>query len=223
MTRPRQYEQRYNTLPPVRDAIESRLLAICSDLPHIDRITCRVKTPESFAKKADKLDAEGWPIYEAPLSQIQDQIGTRILVLYLSDIRKIEEAVLPHFQEAEHKAIEPGPASFGYFGEHWLLAIPNNLIPSMVDPEDVPPFFELQVKTLFQHAWSEAEHDLGYKSPQLLTPSQRRLFAYASAQAWGADRVFEELFGELVVEENTDGLTSTAQHKIRQQSGRRRG
>ena len=31
------------------------------------------------------------------------------------------------------------------------------------DRERTPRFFELQVKTLFQHAWSEASHDIAYK------------------------------------------------------------
>ncbi len=198
MTQSRSYEDRYSLLFPVRDALETRLSEICSNISHVDRVACRVKTPDSFAQKATKLDADGWPIYAAPLSQIQDQIGARILVLYLSDIRNVEEVVVPYFREAEHKTIEPSPTSFGYFGEHWVLALPNNIVPSTVDLDEVPPFFELQIKTLFQYAWSETEHDLGYKSTHFLTPSQRRLFAYASSHAWGADKVFEELIEELV-------------------------
>lgn len=59
----------------------------------------------------------------------------------------------------------------------------------------IPRVFELQVKTLFEHAWSEAEHDLGYKpGEQPLTPDQTHRLAYTSAQAWGADRMFDELF-----------------------------
>ncbi|WP_244619298.1 hypothetical protein [Rhizobium sp. 18055] len=66
-------------------------------------------------------------------------------------------------------------------------------------PSDlVPNFFEIQVKTLFQHAWSEANHDLGYKpESDRLTSDQNRLLAFASAQAWGADRAFDELFIDL--------------------------
>jgi putative GTP pyrophosphokinase len=65
------------------------------------------------------------------------------------------------------------------------------------DKEQVPRFFELQLKTLFQTAWSEAEHDLGYK-PGLkpLGRDEKRRLAYTAAQAWGAGRMFEELFQE---------------------------
>ena len=53
------------------------------------------------------------------------------------------------------------------------------------------------MKTLFQHAWSEANHDLGYKpgSAPLTSDAKRRLDIPA-AQAWGADRIFDELFRE---------------------------
>jgi putative GTP pyrophosphokinase len=59
----------------------------------------------------------------------------------------------------------------------------------------VPKVLELQIKTLFQHAWSEANHDLGYKPDlQPLDPDDERKLAFTAAQAWGADQIFDELY-----------------------------
>jgi putative GTP pyrophosphokinase len=66
-----------------------------------------------------------------------------------------------------------------------------------IDENVVPKFFELQIKTLYQHAFSEASHDLAYKPNVELTRDQKRKVAYTSAQSWGADMVFSELFKEL--------------------------
>jgi ppGpp synthetase/RelA/SpoT-type nucleotidyltranferase len=55
-------------------------------------------------------------------------------------------------------------------------------------------FFELQIKTLFQHAWSESEHDLNYKSEEELSFEDKQFIAFSSAQAWGADKIFNDLF-----------------------------
>jgi putative GTP pyrophosphokinase len=51
-----------------------------------------------------------------------------------------------------------------------------------------------RVPSLFQHAWSEAEHDLGYKPSNELTSDQKRRVAFTAAQAWGADQIFDEMY-----------------------------
>jgi ppGpp synthetase/RelA/SpoT-type nucleotidyltranferase len=75
--------------------------------------------------------------------------------------------------------------------------LPTDVIERDMDQNLLPSFFELQIKTLFQHAWSEADHDLGYKPGEKpLTTEQNRLVAFTSAQAWGADHIFDQLFRE---------------------------
>ena len=197
MTQTHSYDERYPSLLEVANALEAYLLDKLAHLTHIDRVQCRAKTPESFGKKADRQDDNGCLIYAAPLSQIQDQIGARVVVFYREDVRRVENVLEPLFSTAEHQTIEPQPRAFGYFGEHWVFALPNSIVPASISLDIVPEFFELQVKTLFQHAWSEAEHDIGYKSHHELSIGQQRLFAVAGALAWQADNVFAQLSTEL--------------------------
>jgi len=89
------------------------------------------------------------------------------------------------------------PAPLGHEGRHYILFIPADVKDASANDEDFPTFFELQIKTLFQHAWGEADHDLIYRPSGDLTPDQRRRVAFTAAQAWGADRIFEELAQEL--------------------------
>lgn len=168
-------------------------------MPRIDRVTARAKGPARFLAKAAELTDEGKRKYGEPLLQIQDQIGARIVVFYRSDVEAVGTEIEAFFAPIERRDLIPESEwTFGYFGRHWVLALPRDVVPVDVDPQDVPGFFELQVKTLFQHAWSEASHDLAYKPPEELSSDQQRRFAYTSAQAWGADRIFEELRNELL-------------------------
>jgi ppGpp synthetase/RelA/SpoT-type nucleotidyltranferase len=99
-----------------------------------------------------------------------------------------------YFRYIESKKIVPESESeFGYEGRHFILFVPEDLIDEKLRGEESVEFFELQIKTLFQHAWSEAEHDLGYKPSGKLTSEQRRRLAFTAAQAWGADEIFDEM------------------------------
>ena len=89
-----------------------------------------------------------------------------------------------------------GPDSdqkFGYLGKHFIIPVPSDVLPEE-GTKDVPKHFELQIKTMFQHAWSESSHNLAYKDDHgKLTSEERRMIAYAAAQAWGADRIFKDV------------------------------
>lgn len=146
--------------------------------------------------KAHKLKEGGDPKYTDPLSEIQDQVGVRIVTFYSSDVERISKIVEKYFRPVESKTLIPDSNwEFGYFGKHYVLLIPRDVIDPNWDKKLIPNFFELQIKTLFQHAWSEANHDLGYKpGGRQLTGEELRYLAFTSAQAWGADKIFDELF-----------------------------
>jgi ppGpp synthetase/RelA/SpoT-type nucleotidyltranferase len=193
------YEHRFDAhLQQVAGLLRDHLRELLADHPHIDGVLARAKKPASFSKKAQTVATDGRLKYPAPLSQIQDQIGARVIVFYLDDVANVAMVLNRYLKSIEEREVVPDSEwKFGYFGQHWIFALPDDVIPADVDLSEVPRFFEMQVKTLYQHAWSEANHDLAYKALQELTPGQQRRFAYTSAQSWGADRVFEELRREL--------------------------
>ena len=190
------YQVRHQkALTPVASALAANIAEILSGTSRIDRVSARPKSVDRFMGKAEKKDGEKFK-YEDPLNQIQDQIGARIITFYSSDVPAIEEIILREFRPIESKYVVPQHQwEFGYFGRHHILLMPSDLFSAAEDKALVPEVFELQIKTLFQHAWSEAEHDLGYKpGEQPLEPEDERFLAFTSAQAWGADRIFEDLF-----------------------------
>ena len=82
---------------------------------------------------------------------------------------------------------------FGYFGQHYILLIPSDVW-ELSEESGYISFFELQIKTLYQHAWAEANHDLCYKADRELSSDEKRRIAFTAAQSWGADTIFNELF-----------------------------
>lgn len=179
------------------ESLRELLVEYLRDEPRIDRITVRAKGVDRFLQKAGALNGEQ-PKYSEPLAQIQDQIGARVVVFYQQDVKRVDQVIKTYFRAIEFGNVVPDSESeFGYFGHHSILVLPSDVIEQDMDRDMVPRFFEMQIKTLFQHAWSEADHDLGYKPGDTqLTSDQKRRIAFTSAQAWGADRMFDELFGE---------------------------
>lgn len=185
---------RRNVLVPLAERLERHIKGICAGLDRVDRITARAKAVDRFLEKAAKIDENGGPKYLDPLRQIQDQIGARVVVYYLSDVAPASAIIEKYLRPIEAKDIVPdSEKEFGYFGKHFILLMPSDVYDDAVPLGTGPEFFELQIKTLFQHAWSEAEHDLGYKPSTRLTTEQRRRIAFTAAQAWGADLIFDEL------------------------------
>jgi ppGpp synthetase/RelA/SpoT-type nucleotidyltranferase len=189
------YQRRfYKVLKPLGETLQEQLQGCLAGTPRIDRVQARAKSVDRFLAKAEKQE-DGKPKYAEPLHQIRDQIGARVIAFYLSDVDGISKSVERYYRPVEAKSRVPESEwKFGYFGRHYVMLMPSDLILPEWGKADVPQFFELQIKTLFQHAWSEANHDLGYKpgANPLPAGAERRL-AFASAQAWGADQIFEEL------------------------------
>jgi len=190
------YTERLGTLELVAGRLQEHIASCLKHCRRIDRITARAKSKVRFLAKAAKIE-QGVVKYSDPISQIQDQIGARVVTFYLSDVTAIATEVERYFRAIESRIIVPDSDSeFGYFGKHYIFFLPEDVLDDETRSR-CPKFFELQIKTLFQHAWSEANHDLGYKPFADLTSSQRRRIAFTAAQAWGADHIFGELIAEL--------------------------
>lgn len=197
------YRDRFSTiLLPIAEQLETVLSEHLAGTPRIDRIGVRAKAPKRFLEKAAKTE-EGVAKYADPLVQIQDQIGARVVVFYEQDVAVVSAIVEKYYHQFEKQSLVPEKEwDFGYFGLHYVLALPSDAVPSGVPLRNVPSCFELQIKTLWQHAWSEANHDLGYKPAEDLSTDHRRRLAYTAAQAWGADRMFAQLVEEIGSQES---------------------
>jgi putative GTP pyrophosphokinase len=190
-------ERSTRVLSPLAKRLAAHLDKLFEGFPRIDRISVRAKAVDRFVTKADKLE-NGKRKYDDPLNQIQDQVGARIVTFYASDVELVRLEIEKYFRYIESQKLVPESESeFGYEGRHFILLVPEDLIDEKLSSDDSVELFELQIKTLYQHAWSEAEHDLGYKPSSMLTGDQKRQLAFTAAQSWGADKIFDEMHRHL--------------------------
>lgn len=164
----------------------------------VDRVTARAKSPERFLAKAQKRNDDGTLRYPHPLVEIQDIIGVRVIVFYLEDVDRVKNKLNSWMRSIENRSVSPSDdRAFSYFGHHSVMHIPAECRGDCDLAEDVK-FFELQIKTMFQHAWSEAEHDLLYKPRnETITSQHKRLTGFAASLAWGADKAFQDVLSSL--------------------------
>ncbi|MBZ0233264.1 MAG: hypothetical protein K8M05_13120 [Deltaproteobacteria bacterium] len=179
--------------------IEARVRETLAEVSHVDRIYFRAKDAESFAKKAWALDDAGNRKYEHPFEDIEDQVAGRVLVFFRRDIDVVGRALLGAFNRAEQVRKEPSRHdAFAYESEHFVFIIPPHLEPAGWKAlAKKPTTFEMQVRTLFMHAWAEPEHEIAYKAKVPLSHEERRKLAWAASSAWGGDAIFEQVLDSL--------------------------
>jgi putative GTP pyrophosphokinase len=184
------YEAREGLLKEVAAKLEGQILLAFANIPHIDRISFRAKSRLSFVRKIEKAECDERS-YSSPLTDIEDQIAGRVIVFFDDDVdpavAKVKEVFAVPLESGQR---EPAvDAEFGYESYHEIYRIPRWAFPEgWAERGDLPSAFELQVRTLFQHAYAEPQHDVAYKPTTPLTREEKRELAWIAASAWGADQ-----------------------------------
>ena len=143
-------------LPRLREAADSvygRLKATLDEAGLlVAAIEYRVKAEDSLA---GKLELKGSK-YQS-LADITDIIGLRVITFYIDDVDKVASAVERLFEVDWDNSVDKRKIheidSFGYLSLHYICSMP-----------DFPYRFEIQMRTILQHAWANMNHDTGYKS-----------------------------------------------------------
>ena len=140
------FEQMQATIPTrVRVLLDEAGIIVAS-------IESRIKEEKSLAGKLELKGAK----YDS-LADITDVFGMRIITFYTDDVDKVASAVDRLFEVDWENSVDKRKLlevdSFGYLSLHYICR----------DPE-FPFRFEVQMRTILQHAWANMNHDTGYKS-----------------------------------------------------------
>lgn len=161
-----------------------------------DHVTARVKEWRSLRSKSRKRRLDGTLMYPHPWQDIHDLIGVRVTTYHSTEIPRIIEALTEVFEvrrSVDKTAQTRVSGSFGYGSHHLILRVP----PARVTPvlqAYAGREFEVQIRTVLQHAWAEFEHDIRYKrrgNTGKLAPEVDRAFTLAAGLIELADQQFD--------------------------------
>jgi putative GTP pyrophosphokinase len=157
-------------------------------------VSARAKTEESFGQKSNRQNDDGSLKYNDPLSQIEDLAGVRVICYTVSQVESLCELIEREFDITEK--IDKGKellsaGQVGYISKHFVVRLTRDRLNL---PEYAPYSSfkcEVQIRTIFQHAWAEIEHQLQYK--QSSNAELKSRFQALAGFIQVADREFENV------------------------------
>ena len=161
----------------------------------IHSIQYRIKEQSSFLNKC--LNSR----YTTPLDEITDVCGLRVITYTNKDVddicKIIEKQFYIDWDHSVNKAERLLENEVGYLSVHYIAKLNQ----ARAKLEEYMPYcnirFEIQIRTLLQHAWAEIEHDRSYKfSGELPRDIKRRFFLIAGTLEL-MDREFNSLAQEI--------------------------
>jgi len=200
-------QQEYRDIQPVASALadlivrELQAILRSADILLAVPIERRVKTWDSIEQKFLRAGSSLLAFRRfsgATLSELSDLIGVRVIVLFARDLERVATAIAHTFQvlEADDKGKQHGFDQFGYASIHYDVTVPKEwaVVPS------VRPFerfsAEIQVRTLAQHMWAAASHELQYKTEQAVPEDVRRSIHRVASLLETVDAEYERLLEE---------------------------
>ena len=153
--------------------ISNFIFEILSELDTVHSIRRRIKDPEHLIEKIIRktLDKPEIEITTENYSEkITDLIGVRVLHLYKEDWLEIHNKILSTWSTVEkptanirkgdneevyiNNGCDIKEHKYGYRSVHYLIEFPSS--------KDSKAIVEIQVRTLFEEAWSEIDHKIRY-------------------------------------------------------------
>ena len=160
--------QQYRSLLPVYTQMAGRIPEKLKDFFAeagiiVAAVEHRVKAEDSLAGKLRLKGSKYADIYD-----ITDLVGIRVITFYIDDVDKVASVLERLFEIDWDNSIDKRKAhetdSFGYLSLHYICRIPEKTYSVPEHPELNKIRFEVQMRTVLQHAWANMSHDTGYKS-----------------------------------------------------------
>lgn len=180
--------------------LASKVSIIIKELLEINGVSIhaifnRLKDVESFKEKIRD------PKYTNPQEQITDLAGIRVICYVESDIVKISKIVEANFEidpeNSGDKSILLGTDKVGYKSVHYIAKLNDSRLVLPEYQSYSGKKFEIQIRTILQHAWAEIEHDRNYKFSGELPEEIQRRFKLVAGSLELADKELDRIAADI--------------------------
>lgn len=186
-------KEKYNKLAKKVESIILEILEQHSLSYHM--VTCRTKELESFRKKIDNDK------YDDPINQVTDLAGIRIITYVEDELYAVQKVIEDTFDIDLHnsldKSSELGIDKVGYKSIHYVAKLKADRLKLPEYKIFKDKYFEVQIRTILQHAWAEIEHDRNYKFFGKLPDEIARRFKLLAGALEILDREFNNISKEI--------------------------
>ena len=144
----------------------------------ISNLSIRIKSEEKLRRKVRFKHK-----YQM-LSDITDVIGCRVITLFEDDVNRVQTLVAREFDVVEivdRRRKMQESVDFGYNSLHMIVRFSKTRLQLTEYQPYADVAFEIQIRTVLQHAWAEIEHGLGYKNDFEIPRIVRRRLSRLSA------------------------------------------
>jgi ppGpp synthetase/RelA/SpoT-type nucleotidyltranferase len=167
-------------------ALINEILVNSPALIHL--IAARCKNVSSLCLKLREQE------YGQLTKQITDLVAARVITYYNSDIPIIVKSLNDALEVNPHKSVDKRDQleaiAFGYTSVHLIVRTKGSWSTSPRYSALRDKWFEIQVRSILEHAWAEIEHEVVYKSGIKYPPLIKRRFARIA----GAIEMLEDEF-----------------------------
>lgn len=183
------YDEILPALQARGEELARQLSAILASDPSlkVHSVACRVKSRESIVRKLARPDRSYTDLW-----MLTDLVGVRVITYFADAVDRVGELVEEHLPVDFKHSIDKRrreTTEFGYRSLHYVCRLGAAL------PEHAR--FEVQVRTVLEHAWAEIEHDLGYKATEEIPLAARRRLGRLAGLLELADQEFGAIRGDL--------------------------
>lgn len=167
-------------------ALIKELLVNSPALVHLISARCK-QTSSLWLKLCEKR-------YGQPAQQVTDIVAARVITYYKDDVQIIVKALTDALEVHPHKSVnkreELEAVEFGYTSVHLITRTKGSWSTSPLYFALKDKWFEIQIRSILEHAWAEIEHEVVYKSGIVYPVLIKRRFARIA----GAIEMLEDEF-----------------------------